>query len=43
MRIDLLRRGMRWPIDTELPPAPSFIFLSRAAQRPSVAIWPTDS
>lgn len=40
LEIDLLRRGVRWPIDTELPPAPYFIFLSRAALRPQVEIWP---
>jgi Protein of unknown function (DUF4058) len=40
LEIDLLRRGVRWPIDTELPPAPYFVFLSRAARRPTVAIWP---
>jgi hypothetical protein len=40
LEIDLLRRGMRWPIETELPPAPYFFFLSRADQRPTVEIWP---
>lgn len=40
LEIDLLRRGVRWPLDTALPPAPYFIFLSRAAHRPTVEIWP---
>ncbi len=40
LEMDLLRCGMRWPIDSELPPVPYFIFLSRAAQRPTVEIWP---
>jgi hypothetical protein len=40
LEIDLLRRGVRWPIDTPLPDAPYFCFLSRAEQRPAVEIWP---
>ena len=40
LEIDLLRRGVRWPLETPLPDAPGFAFLSRAAQRPTVAIWP---
>lgn len=40
LEIDLLRRGVRWPIDSELPAAPYFIFLSRAGRRPEVEIWP---
>ncbi len=40
LEIDLLRRGVRWPLDTALPPAPYFIFLSRGARRPTVEIWP---
>jgi hypothetical protein len=40
LEIDLLRRGVRWPIDSDLPPEPYFIFLSRAARRPTVEIWP---
>jgi hypothetical protein len=43
LEIDLLRRGLRWPLDTELPPAPYFAFLSRAGQRPTVEIWPASS
>jgi hypothetical protein len=40
LELDLLRRGVRWPLETPLPDAPGFVFLSRAAQRPTVAIWP---
>jgi hypothetical protein len=40
LELDLLRRGVRWPLDTELPLSPYFIFLSRAGQRPTVEIWP---
>lgn len=40
LEIDLLRRGVRWPLETALPPAPYFIFLSRAARRPTIEIWP---
>lgn len=40
LELDLLRRGLRWPLETPLPEAPYFVFLSRAGQRPTVAIWP---
>jgi hypothetical protein len=40
LEIDLLRRGVRWPIETPLPNAPYFVFLSRAGRRPTVEIWP---
>jgi len=40
LEIDLLRRGARWPMETPLPDAPYFVFLSRAGQRPTVEIWP---
>jgi hypothetical protein len=40
LELDLLRRGVRWPLETPLPDAPGFVFLSRAEQRPTVAIWP---
>lgn len=40
LEIELLRRGMRWPIDSALPPTPYLIFLSRTARRPTVEIWP---
>lgn len=40
LELDLLRRGVRWPLDTDLPPSPYFVFLSRASERPAVAIWP---
>jgi hypothetical protein len=40
LEIDLLRRGVRWPLATPLPDAPYFVFLSRVEERPTVAIWP---
>lgn len=40
LEIDLLRRGLRWPLESELPPLPYFVFLSRAALRATVEIWP---
>lgn len=40
LEIDLLRRGVRWPLETPLPDAPYFVFLSRVEERPTVAIWP---
>lgn len=40
LELDLLRRGVRWPMDTALPPEPYFVFLSRVALRPTVEIWP---
>jgi hypothetical protein len=40
LEIDLLRRGVRWPIDSDVPAAPYFVFLSRVALRPQVEIWP---
>lgn len=40
LELDLLRRGIRWPIETSLPDSPYFVFLSRVAARPTVAIWP---
>jgi hypothetical protein len=43
LEIDLLRRGVRWPIDTPLPASPYFCFLSRAYRRPTVEIWPANS
>ncbi|ETW98994.1 MAG: hypothetical protein ETSY2_41760 [Candidatus Entotheonella gemina] len=39
MEIDLLRRGERSPLETPLPPAPYYIMLSRAEQRPDVDVW----
>src|SRR5205823_3400004 len=40
IEIDLLRRGRRVPMQQSLPPAPYFIFLSRAERRPIVEVWP---
>jgi hypothetical protein len=40
IEIDLLRRGHRVPMQQPLPPAPYFIFLSRAERRPIVEVWP---
>lgn len=40
LEIDLLRAGRRPRLETPLPPNPYFVFLSRAEQRPRVAIWP---
>ncbi len=40
IEIDLLRMGRRVPMQQQLPPAPYFVFLSRAEQRPIVDVWP---
>ncbi len=40
LEIDLLRQGRRVPMQQPLPPAPYFIFLSRAERRPIVEVWP---
>src|SRR5689334_4207783 len=40
IEIDLLRRGRRVPMQQALPPAPYFIFVSRAERRPIVEVWP---
>jgi hypothetical protein len=40
LEIDLLRGGQRPPLETPLPDAPYFIFLSRGDWRPKVEIWP---
>jgi hypothetical protein len=40
MEIDLLRIGRRVPMQESLPPAPYFVFLSRAERRPIVEVWP---
>ncbi len=39
MEIDLLRTGEPSPLETPLPPAPYYIMLSRAEQRPYVDVW----
>jgi len=40
MEIDLLRKGRRVPMQQPLPPAPYFVFLSRAEKRPILEVWP---
>jgi hypothetical protein len=40
LEIDLLRKGRRVPMEEELPPAPYFVFLSRAEEAPVTAVWP---
>lgn len=40
IEIDLLRQGLRVPMQQPLPPAPYFVFLSRAERRPIVEVWP---
>jgi hypothetical protein len=40
LEIDLLRKGLRVPMEQELPPAPYFVFLSRADERPLTEVWP---
>jgi len=39
IEIDLLRNGQRVPMQKPLPPAPYFVFLSRAERRPMTEIW----
>lgn len=40
LEIDLLRAGRRPQVRADLPPAPGFIYLSRAEKRPHIEIWP---
>ena len=40
IEIDLLRLGRRVPMQEPLPPAPYFVFVSRAECRPLVEVWP---
>lgn len=40
IEIDWLRKGQRVPMREPLPPAPYFIFLSRAGKRPATEVWP---
>lgn len=40
LEIDLLRSGQRVPMREALPPAPYFVFLSRADKRPVTDVWP---
>ena len=39
IEIDLLRGGERLPLDSDLPEAPYYVFLSREEQRPFIDIW----
>ena len=38
--VDLLRGGERSPLETPLPPAPYYVSLARANNRPYVDVWP---
>jgi hypothetical protein len=40
LEIDLVRQGRRLPAGRPLPDAAYFVFLSRAARRPRMQIWP---
>lgn len=40
VEIDLLRGGVRPPLEQPVPLAPYYIMLSRATHRPHVAVWP---
>ena len=40
IEIDLLRQGQRVPMQQPLPPAPYFVFVSRAERRPIIEVWP---
>lgn len=40
IEIDLLRQGKRLPMQKPLPPAPYYILVSRAEERPIVDVWP---
>ena len=40
IEIDLLRQGRRVPAERPLPPAPYYVFLSRAERRPVMQVWP---
>ena len=40
IEIDLLCSGRRVPMQEPLPPAPYFVFVSRAERRPMVEVWP---
>jgi hypothetical protein len=40
VEIDLLRRGQRVPMESTLPDAPYYVFLSHAAKRPILDVWP---
>lgn len=40
VEIDLLHHGRRLPMRDPLPPAPYYVFVSRAGQRPVTGVWP---
>jgi hypothetical protein len=40
IEIDLLRAGVRPPLEQAVPPAPYYVMLSRATTRPYVTVWP---
>lgn len=40
IEIDLVRQGKRLPFRKPLPPAPYYVLLSRAGQRPTTEVWP---
>lgn len=40
VEIDLLRRGRRLPMKDLLPPGSYYVYVSRAARRPLVQVWP---
>jgi hypothetical protein len=40
LEIDLVRRGARIELRGEAPPAPYYVYLSRAERRPLTAVWP---
>ncbi len=40
IEIDLLREGQRVPMQQALPPAPYFVLVSRAENRPLMNVWP---
>jgi hypothetical protein len=40
LEIDLLRAGIRPPLESPVPPAPYYVVLSRATRRPRVEVWP---
>jgi hypothetical protein len=40
IEIDLLRAGVRPPLEQRVPLAPYYVMLSRATRRPHVSVWP---
>jgi hypothetical protein len=40
IEVDLLREGLRMPMQRPLPPAHYYVFLSRAENRPVTDVWP---